>query len=65
MNWTPAIFAPAAGAEVTMLPATTVELDQDGAETVLGLIDMLEDLDSVQNVYTNADIPQAVLEALS
>lgn len=64
MNWTPAIFAPA-GAEVTMLPATTVELDQDGAETVLGLIDMLEDLDSVQNVYTNADIPQAVLEALS
>lgn len=53
------------GAEVTMLPATTVELDQDGAETILGLIDMLEDLDDVQNVYTNADIPQAVLEALS
>lgn len=57
-------FAPA-NAEVTMLPATTVELDQDGAETILGLIDMLEDLDDVQNVYTNADIPQAVLEALS
>lgn len=57
-------FVPA-NAEVTMLPATTVELDQDGAETILGLIDMLEDLDDVQNVYTNADIPQAVLEALS
>ena len=57
-------FAPA-NAEVTMLPSTTVELDQDGAETILGLIDMLEDLDDVQNVYTNADIPQAVLEALS
>ena len=57
-------FTPAS-AEVTMLPATTVELDQGGAETILGLIDMLEDLDDVQNVYTNADIPQAVLEALS
>ncbi len=55
----------AVAAEVTMLPSTTVELDQGGAETVLGLIDMLEDLDDVQNVYTNADIPQAVLEALS
>ncbi len=57
-------FTPTA-AEVTMLPATTVELDLDGAETLLGLIDMLEDLDDVQNVYSNADIPQAVLEALS
>ncbi|WP_372747112.1 YebC/PmpR family DNA-binding transcriptional regulator [Litorivivens sp.] len=52
-------------AEVTMKPSTTVELDQSGAETILGLIDMLEDLDDVQNVYTNAEIPDAVLEALS
>ncbi|WP_372750313.1 YebC/PmpR family DNA-binding transcriptional regulator [Litorivivens sp.] len=57
-------FEPA-NAEVTMQPSTTVELDQSGAETILGLIDMLEDLDDVQNVYTNADIPEAVLEALS
>ncbi|MAY36220.1 MAG: YebC/PmpR family DNA-binding transcriptional regulator [Spongiibacteraceae bacterium] len=57
-------FEPA-NAEVTMKPATTVELDQSGAETILGMIDMLEDLDDVQNVYTNADIPDAVLEALS
>ncbi len=57
-------FEPA-DAEVTMKPSTTVELDQSGAETILGLIDMLEDLDDVQNVYTNADIPDAVLEALS
>ncbi len=54
-----------ANAEVTMKPSTTVELDQSGAETILGLIDMLEDLDDVQNVYTNAEIPDAVLEALS
>ena len=52
-------------AEVTMLPSTTVELDPAGAEKVLGLVDMLEDLDDVQNVYTNADIPESVLAELS
>lgn len=52
-------------AEVTMQPSTMVELDQSGAETILGMVEMLEDLDDVQNVYTNADIPEAVLEALS
>ncbi len=51
--------------EVTMLPSTTVEMDKDGAEKVMGLVDMLEDLDDVQNVYTNADIPDAILEQLS
>ena len=51
-------------AEVTMLPSTTVELDKSGAEKVLGLVDMLEDLDDVQNVYTNADIPNEVMEQL-
>jgi len=30
----------------------------------MGLIDMLEDLDDVQNVYTNADIPEDVLASL-
>lgn len=52
-------------AEVTMRPATTVELDKEGAEKAMGLIDMLEDLDDVQNVYTNADIPDAVLEQMA
>jgi hypothetical protein len=32
-----------------------------GPETVLGLIDALEDLDDVQNVYSNVDIPDEVL----
>jgi len=31
----------------------------------LAMIDSLEDLDDVQNVYTNADIPQEVLEQLA
>ncbi len=54
----------AGDAEIVMLPTTSAELDLDGAEKVLKLIDMLEDLDDVQNVYSNADIPQAVLEQL-
>lgn len=50
--------------EVTMIPSTTVELDKDGAEKVMGLVDMLEDLDDVQNVYTNADISAEIMEQL-
>ncbi|WP_022963417.1 YebC/PmpR family DNA-binding transcriptional regulator [Halopseudomonas pelagia] len=52
-------------AEVSMIPATTTELDLDSAEKVIRLVDMLEDLDDVQNVYSNADIPDAVLEQMS
>lgn len=51
-------------AEVAMVPTTMVELDRDGAESVIGLVDMLEDLDDVQNVYTNADISDEILEQL-
>lgn len=51
-------------AEIAMIPSTTVPLDKEGAEKVLALIEMLEDLDDVQNVYTNADIPVEVMEEL-
>ena len=51
-------------AEVTMVPSTRVELDREGAETILKLIDMLEDLDDVQNVYHNADISGDIMESL-
>jgi YebC/PmpR family DNA-binding regulatory protein len=61
---TDAGLEPAAG-EVTMLPSTLVELDSESAGTVLDLVDALEDLDDVQNVYTNADIPEEVLARLS
>ncbi len=54
-----------AAAEVTMIPATTVALDLAGAEKVIGLVDMLEDLDDVQNVYTNAEIADEILGQLS
>jgi YebC/PmpR family DNA-binding regulatory protein len=51
-------------AEIVMLPTTSAELDLEGAEKVLKLIDMLEDLDDVQNVYSNADIPESVAAQL-
>ena len=51
-------------AEVTMLPSTAVQVDAENAPAVVGLIDMLEDLDDVQNVYSNADIPESVLADL-
>ncbi len=51
-------------AEVTMVASTTVPLDKSAAEKILALIDHLEDLDDVQNVYSNADIPTEVMEQL-
>lgn len=52
------------GGEVSMIADTLVPQDLDGAQKTMRLIDMLEDLDDVQNVYTNADIPEEILEQL-
>jgi YebC/PmpR family DNA-binding regulatory protein len=50
-------------AEVTLLPTTTVALDNESdAKKVLRLVDALEDLDDVQTVYANFDIPDNILE---
>jgi YebC/PmpR family DNA-binding regulatory protein len=43
--------------EVTMLPQSTTHLAGKEAEQMIRLMDMLEDCDDVQKVYTNADIP--------
>lgn len=51
-------------AEVTMLPTMTVELDLDTAQKAMQLIDILEDLDDVQNVYSNAEISEEIMEQL-
>lgn len=48
----------AANADVTMLPSNSIDLDLDGAEKVLKMLDRLEDLDDVQNVYSNAEFPE-------
>jgi YebC/PmpR family DNA-binding regulatory protein len=48
-------------AEVTMQASTHTELDPEDAEKMLRLIDRLEDLDDVQNVYSNADISEEIV----
>jgi YebC/PmpR family DNA-binding regulatory protein len=53
-------------AELTMVPKTTIELQDEGAaKKVLRLIDSLEENDDVQDVYANFDIPERVLEAVA
>ncbi|NYB16236.1 MAG: YebC/PmpR family DNA-binding transcriptional regulator, partial [Acinetobacter baumannii] len=52
-------------AEVVMSPSTKAEItDIDQAKQVMKLIDMLEDLDDVQNVYTNVEFSDEVLAQL-
>ena len=50
-----------ANAEVIMRPTNTVEVDESQARSLLRLIEALEELDDVQRVFTNADLPDAVL----
>jgi transcriptional/translational regulatory protein YebC/TACO1 len=51
--------------ELTMLPTSTVLLESEGdARKVLRVLDALEELDDVQNVYANFDIPDDVLQAI-
>ncbi len=53
---------PLASADLTMVPQSTVELDAEKARRVLKLMDVLEDHDDVQDVYSNFDIPDSVME---
>lgn len=55
---------PEAG-DISMVPSTWITLDNESAEKTLKLIDALEDLDDVQNVYHNAEIPDEVLNAVN
>jgi len=53
-------------AETTMVPKTTIELDDEAvARKTLRLIDALEELDDVSEVYANFDIPERLLEAVA
>jgi len=51
-------------AEVTMLPQSTVNLVGKEAEQMIRLMETLEDCEDVQKVYTNADIPDEVIDGL-
>jgi transcriptional/translational regulatory protein YebC/TACO1 len=48
-----------ANSEVTMRASVEVELDVETAQKVVRFLDVLEDLDDTQAVYSNADIPEA------
>jgi YebC/PmpR family DNA-binding regulatory protein len=54
---------PIQSAEVTYVPQSTVRLEGKDAQQVLRLVEGLEELDDVQHVYANFDIPDEVLEA--
>jgi len=51
-------------ADITMKPSMTVDLGLEDAEKVMRLVDVLEDLDDVQNVYSNADFSDEVMAKL-
>jgi len=53
-------------AELTMLPKTTVQIDDEAAaRKLLRLMDALEENDDVQDVYANFDIPEGILQAVA
>lgn len=51
--------------DLTQVPKNTIELDESDAKKVLGLVEALEELDDVQDVYANFDISDDVLEAVA
>ncbi len=52
-------------AEIAMVPASTITLDDGKTRQALTLMENFEDHDDVQNVYTNLDIPDQLMEELS
>ncbi|HEY3688368.1 MAG TPA: YebC/PmpR family DNA-binding transcriptional regulator [Streptosporangiaceae bacterium] len=51
-------------AEANFLPTMNVPLDEDNAKKVFRLLDILDDQDDVQNVYSNADVSDEILEKI-
>jgi YebC/PmpR family DNA-binding regulatory protein len=57
---------PVENAELSMVPDTTVAInDEETARKILALMETFEDHDDVQNVYSNFDIPDAIIAKLS
>jgi transcriptional/translational regulatory protein YebC/TACO1 len=55
---------PVVSAEISMIPTASVAVGGSEARQVLQLIEALEDIDDVQNVYANFDIPEEVMASL-
>jgi YebC/PmpR family DNA-binding regulatory protein len=51
--------------QLTMRAQTLVSISEDTAESLIKMIDMLEDLDDVQEVYSNADFSDDLLESMN
>ena len=51
--------------QLAMRAQTMIPVDKDSAETLVKLIDMLEDLDDVQQVYSNAEYPESFFETMN
>jgi YebC/PmpR family DNA-binding regulatory protein len=51
-------------ADSSFLPSMSIPLDSDGAKKVFELIDAIEELDDVQNVYSNFDVSDEVMASL-
>ena len=56
---------PIATAELTMLPQTTVSLDEKHADQMLKLYEALEEHDDIQKVFANFDIDESIMEKFS
>ena len=52
-------------AEVTMIPQNSVKIEGKEAEHMIRLMEALEESDDVQNVYSNFDVPEEVIESLA
>jgi len=52
-------------AVITMIPENSVKIDGKEAEHMLRLMEALEDSDDVQNVYSNFDIPEELIESMA
>lgn len=52
-------------AEITRLPQNTIELDESDAQKTIRMMDALEDLDDIQQVFTNAGFPAEIEEAVA
>jgi YebC/PmpR family DNA-binding regulatory protein len=50
--------------EVMRIPTTTVKLDEKNAGKVLSLMEKLDDIDDVQNIAANFDVPDEILQSL-
>ncbi|MBI3458401.1 MAG: YebC/PmpR family DNA-binding transcriptional regulator [Candidatus Rokubacteria bacterium] len=55
---------PMQSAEITYVPQSTIRLEGKEAQQVLRLVEALDELDDVQHVYANFDIPDEVLETV-